>query len=241
MGEPIGRVHMLFRHPVKSMAGVSLESASLGWHGLEGDRRLAFRRVTEKGGVPWLTASRFPRLVLYRPLGNADEDPTLPTHVRTPAGRDLPLSGHELREEITAGFGAEVELMRLRQGMFDEAPVSIVSVATLEAVGREAGRPMDARRFRPNIVLDGEPRVAFAEDAWVGRVLRLGSGRDAPAVAVTLRDERCVMVNLDPDTADADPNVMKAAVRLNGNNAGVYAVVVRTGTVATGATVYLES
>ena len=60
MSIPIGRVRSLFRYPVKSMAGVSLEHASLGWHGIEGDRRFAFRRVTEKGGMPWLTASRLP-------------------------------------------------------------------------------------------------------------------------------------------------------------------------------------
>jgi hypothetical protein len=34
---------------------------------------------------------------------------------------------------------------------------------------------------------------------------------------------------------------MKAAVRLNGNDLGVYAVVVRTGTVTPGADFYLET
>jgi hypothetical protein len=92
---PIGRVRSLFRYPVKSMAGVYLERASLGWHGIEGDRRFAFRRVSERGGMPWLTASRFPRLVLYRPFGSAAEDPSLPTHVRTPEGRELSLRGDE--------------------------------------------------------------------------------------------------------------------------------------------------
>lgn len=236
MSESIGRIHAIFRHPVKSMAGIALERAMLGWHGIEGDRRCAFRRVGEKGGFPWLSASRFPRLLLYRPFG-ADGDTALPTHVKTPDGRDLPLGG-ELAAEVGAALGEEVELMRLKHGMFDETPVSIISVATMEAISREAGRPMDARRFRPNIVLDGG--VAFGEDAWVGRVLRLGPGSDAPAVAVTLRDERCAMLNLDPDTAEAHPEVMKAAVRLNGNHAGVYATVVRTGTISTGDTVHLE-
>lgn len=116
MDAPVGRIHSVFRYPVKSMAGVSLERANLGWHGIEGDRRFAFRRVAEKGGLPWLTASRLPRLILYRPFGSAAEDPNLPTHVKTPAGRDLPLGGDELRQELTALFGAEVDLMRLRQG-----------------------------------------------------------------------------------------------------------------------------
>jgi len=240
MSAPIGRVHTFFRYPVKSMAGVSLERASLGWHGIEGDRRFAFRRVAEKGGMPWLTASRLPRLILYRPFGSAAEDPNLPTHVKTPDGRDLPLGGDELREELSAAFGAQVELMRLRHGIFDEAPVSILSAATLETLARETGRPMDVRRLRPNVFLETGDAKGLPEDAWVGKVLRLGSGLDAPAVAITQRDERCVMVNLDPDTAAADAGVMKAAVRLNDNDLGVYAVVVRTGTVTPGASVYLE-
>lgn len=222
------------------MAGASLERAHLGWHGIEGDRRFAFRRVSATGGMPWLTASRLPRLILYRPFGSAAEDPDLPTHVKTPGGRDLLLSGEELREELTAAFGAEVDLLRLRQGIFDEAPVSILSAATLETLARETGRAMDVRRLRPNVFLETADARGLAEDAWVGKVLRLGSGSDAPAVAITLRDERCVIVNLDPDTAASDAGVMKAAVRLNDNTLGVYGVVVRTGTVTRGASVYLE-
>ena len=56
----IGQVEALFRYPVKSMGGERLELAELGWHGLEGDRRLAFRRVDERSGFPWLTASKLP-------------------------------------------------------------------------------------------------------------------------------------------------------------------------------------
>ena len=241
MSAPVGRVRSLFRYPVKSMAGVSLERASLGWHGIEGDRRFAFRRLAERGGMPWLTASRLPRLVLYRPFGSAADDPNLPTHVRTPEGRELPLAGDELRTELATAFGAEVELMRLGSGIFDEAPVSILSAASVETLAGETGRTLDVRRFRPNVFLETGDVGGLVEDAWVGRVLRLGSGPDAPAVALTLRDLRCVMVNLDPDTAASDAGVMKAAVRLNDNTLGVYGVVLRTGTLTAGASVYLEA
>ena len=239
MREPMGRIRGLFRYPVKSMAGVALETARLGWHGIEGDRRLAFRRVADKGGFPWLTASRLARLVLYRPFGGEGGDP-VPTHVKTPDGRDLEIGGDEMRAELAAALGADVELMRLDRGIFDEAPVSIVSVASLEAVARDAQRPTDVRRFRPNLLVEAEEGVAFAEDAWIGKVLRLGSGPDAPAVAVTMPDKRCVMINLDPDTATAEAGMMKSAVRLHDNNVGVYAVVVRAGTIALGAGLYLE-
>jgi hypothetical protein len=57
----IGQVEAIFRYPVKSMAGEQLEAANLGWHGLDGDRRLALRRMENRSGMPWLTASKLPR------------------------------------------------------------------------------------------------------------------------------------------------------------------------------------
>jgi uncharacterized protein len=60
-------------------------------------------------------------------------------------------------------------------------------------------------------------------------VLSFGEGDDAPAVAVTMRDERCSMVNLDPDSARSAPEVMKAVVRVNENTAGIYGAVTRSG------------
>ena len=46
----IGQIEAIFRYPVKSMRGEPLEVATLGWHGLDGDRRLAFRRLDNRGG-----------------------------------------------------------------------------------------------------------------------------------------------------------------------------------------------
>ena len=67
MGIELGKIAFLFRYPVKSMAAERLDAATLGWHGFEGDRRLAFRRLADDGGYPWLTASRLPELLLYQP------------------------------------------------------------------------------------------------------------------------------------------------------------------------------
>ena len=64
----IGRVEVIYRYPVKSMGGERLEVADLGWHGIDGDRRLAFRRMEDRSGFPWLSASKLPDLVRYAPL-----------------------------------------------------------------------------------------------------------------------------------------------------------------------------
>src|SRR5438309_7137225 len=154
-----GRVSAIFRYPVKSMAGESLDTARLGWHGFEGDRRLAFRRLTDKSAFPWLTASKLPQLLLYKPVrldsnANRQDGELLPTHVRTPDGNEYELRSDELREEISSRYGSAVELMNLRHGIFDEACISVISLGTVHGVERESGRDVDLRRFRPNIAIE---------------------------------------------------------------------------------------
>ena len=235
----IGRVCEVVRYPVKSMAGISTEWASLGWHGLDGDRRFAFRRIGDESAFPFLTAGRFPQLIRYRPVG-LDETTFEPARVLTPDGAEVELRGTELQAEIGEKFGKPVELMKLKHGIFDEAPMSVITLATIAGIGREAGVDLDRRRFRANVFLETENAEVFQEDAWVGGTLVFGDGDAAPAVAVTLRDERCVMLNLDPDTAVQDPRVMKAVVRMSDNYAGVYATVIRTGTIRVGDRVSLR-
>jgi hypothetical protein len=75
----------------------------------------------------------------------------------------------------------------------------------------------------------------------VGGVLLFGEGDDAPAITVTMRDVRCSMVNLDPDSARSAPEVMKAVVRRNQNNAGIYGAVTRIGRLAVGQTIFLRA
>jgi uncharacterized protein YcbX len=236
----LGHIHQLVRYPVKSMAGVATDSAFLGWHGLQGDRRFAFRRLDDKSGFPWLTASRLPELILYQPIGLAEnsEEPT-PTHVRTPEGIDLALRSAELQNSVAEKFGSAVELMKLTHGIFDEASVSVINLATISAIGREVGDDLDIRRFRANIVIATDATEAFQEDDWIGSRLVFGDNDAGPMLNVAMSDPRCVMINLDPDTAKQDPRIMKAAVRLNNNNAGAYTNVVRTGQLVVGQPVSL--
>jgi len=222
------------------MAAVSTNSAFLGWHGLQGDRRFAFRRLNDKSSFPWLTARRLPELLLYQPLGldeNAEE-PT-PTHVRTPEGLDLEIGTAELQDSVTERFGSAVELIKLKHGIFDEASVSVINLATIAAIGREVGQDLGTRRFRPNIVIATDSTDPFIEDGWIGGRLIFGSNEDGPIVSITMPDPRCVMINLDPDTAQQDPRIMKAAIRLNRNNAGAYGTVARTGQISVGQSVSL--
>jgi uncharacterized protein len=238
----IGQVEAIFRYPVKSMGGERLDAAELGWHGLEGDRRLAFRRMDDRSGFPWLSASKLPDLVLFAPQRHEDgAQGDLPTHVRTPDGEELPVFGDELAAEVGRRYGAPVQMMQLKHGIFDEASISVIAFDTVREIGRLAGRSPDVRRFRPNVVVRALRPVPFQEDEWLGGVLSFGEGDDAPAITVTMRDVRCSMVNLDPDSASPAPEMLKAVVRVHQNTAGIYGVATRIGRLAAGQTIFLRA
>lgn len=230
----IGEVEALYRYPLKSMMGESLEVANLGWHGLDGDRRLAFRRADDRGGFPWLTASKLPELILFAPqrrgpAANGD----FPTHVRTPEGQ-------ELAGDVGHRHGSPVEMMHLNRGIFDEASISVIASATVGEVARLAAQRPDVRRFRPNILIASMGSLPFEEDAWVGGVVWFGETKERAAIGVTNRDERCSMVNVDPDSACPNPEVLKAIVRVRDNKARVYGTVIRRGCVEVGQPVFFE-
>lgn len=149
------------------------------------------------------------------------------------------LRSAELEREVTDRSGTSVELMQLRHGIFDDAPVSIITETTAAGIAREAGMDVDCRRFRANILLDARGVEPFVENSWIGATLLFGDTEPRPAVRVTARDARCVMINMDPDTAVQDPRMLKTVVRLNQNDAGVYGTVIQTGAISVGDAVTL--
>jgi uncharacterized protein YcbX len=256
----IGHIEAIFRYPVKSMRGERLEAANLGWHGLDGDRRLAFRRMDDndndkvRSGFPWLSASKLPGLLLFTPHRNKDADADadadadraqgdlqLATHVRTPDGEAMPVFGDDLAKEVGRRYGTPVQMMQLKHGIFDEASISVIASDTVREISQLAGQTPDVRRFRPNVVVRLLRPSPFQEDEWLGGVLSFGKkdDDDAPAITVTMRDVRCSMVNLDPDSASPTPEMLKAVVRAHQNTAGIYGAVTRIGRLAVGQTITL--
>ncbi|HUP46876.1 MAG TPA: hypothetical protein VM779_15320 [Thermoanaerobaculia bacterium] len=224
------------------MSGELLDVADLGWHGLDGDRRLAFRRADDRSGFPWLTASKLPELILFAPQRRAPAvDGNLPTHVCTPEGEELALFGEELAAEVGRRHGSPVEMMYLNRGIFDEASISVITSTTVgQAASLAAPRP-DVRRFRPNILIASLRSIPYEEDEWVGGVLSFGQGNEAAAIGITNRDERCSMVNFDPDSARPTSELLKAIVRVRDNKVGVYGTTIRRGRLAVGQPIFLES
>ena len=152
----------------------------------------------------------------------------------------MAIFGEELAAEIERRHKAPVQMTHLRGGIFDEASVSVIATETVREIGTLAERALDVRRFRPNIVVRLLRPNPFEEDTWLGGVLLFGEPGEGPRVAVTMRDVRCSMVNFDPDSGRADPEVLKSIVRTHQNTAGIYGTVIRIGRLAIGQTIRLQ-
>ena len=229
----VGRVVALWRYPVKSMAGEELDGAEVSWPGLAGDRRWAFIRAGQvHSGFPWLTMRERPELARYRPRfaepGRPDASPVL---VRTPGGGELDVADPALAAELGPG----VRAIKQNRGVFDTFPLSLLTVQSLAGLGRLASTGLAAGRFRPNLLVDA-PGRDFPEDAWVGRLLRIGG----LGMRVDQRDKRCVMVTIDPVTLVRDPAILRVVARERDTRLGVYGSTVEPGRVAVGDPVELE-
>ena len=235
-GRPVGRVVGLWRYPVKSMGAEELPGVEVSWHGLAGDRRWAFiRNGVVQSGFPWLTLRERKDMCHYRPSfvepARPDKSPTV---VRTPSGVLLDVTDPALGEELCPG-GARV--IRQDRGIFDTFPLALITVQTIVRLGEMVGARLDIQRFRPNILVDAADGAPFAEDGWVGCVLRIGGLR----MRVDKRDGRCVIITIDPVTTERNPEILRAVARDRQGFLGVYGSTVEPGRIAVNDPVLLES
>jgi uncharacterized protein YcbX len=86
---------------------------------------------------------------------------------------------------------------------------------------------LDKRSFRANIYAGFEAMSGFAEDAFIGHKVKIGT---KAVIAVTDRDPRCKMITLDPDTSEARPEVLRRVAQAHDGKAGLYGVVLIEGT-----------
>lgn len=235
MSNAIATVAELFLYPVKSMAGVAIEEAHVGLDGLLGDRNYSFVRADQaaRNSFPWMTARESARMLLYKPefAAHPTPDHAEPSvKVRTPEG-DLHDAGDSaLREELVAKMGHPLFLLRSARGVFDCQHVSLFSLATVGALAAEAGCPIDRRQFRANVYLEPASGQPFEEEAWTRCLLQNGDA----IIGVTQRDSRCMMVNLDPESATQNPKVLKTVAQGHQGQVGIYANVVRPGVIRAG-------
>jgi uncharacterized protein len=229
------QVAELWRYPVKSLQGERLDTVRVTADGLEGDRGWALYDVATGFG---LTARRVPELLFASarlrgdgtvevrgPDGEVlDGDDALSAWLGRPVTLESVESGAARRYEDLVDPEAESGRWQAFEGppgpFHDSrgARVSLVSRATVDG--------WDPRRFRANVLLDGE-----GEDAWVGSSVALGSAR----LDVGMRIGRCVMVTRpQPGGIGADPGVLRTIARERQACLAVGALVARPGTIGVG-------
>jgi len=122
---------------------------------------------------------------------------------------------------------------------FDSAMIHVVATGSLEhmraLIGADA--QIDPRRFRPNIVVETDPRLTgFVEDEWVGGTLEAG----AAVKIVSLRQAlRCVMTTHKQAELVRDLRILRAAAQHHKAKLGVFASIGTPGRVRVGDPVYL--
>jgi uncharacterized protein YcbX len=260
----VGQVESLWRYPVKSMRGEELREAFVGFPGFYGDRLYAFRSSAAPKGFPYLTGREQERMLLYRPKYRHPERMTKPANlaeaealapgltavygdsadamvdVETPSGELLAIDDPRLISVLREGIreAHELTLLRSDRAMTDCRPISLFSIQTARQISQQLGADVDKRRFRANVYMELESGNAFAEDEFVGHTLRIGA---KTMIAVIDRDPRCKMITLDPDTAQANPEIMRRVARDRDGKVGVYGAVLVEGTIRPGDEIALLS
>ena len=251
----VGTVDSVWRYPVKSMAGEALAEAFVGYAGVYGDRIYAVLDSAGARGFPYYTGRDRGQMLLYRPrfrnpqlaskppnqadaLQLAALSPVYPNltelevDVDTPSGQTLAVDDPALLAMLADERSSSgLSLLRSHRAMTDCRPVSLISLQTIEQLGREVDAALDKRRFRANLYAKLGTANGFGEDALVGRRLQIGS---RVVIAVLEQDARCKMITIDPDTGAETPAILRNVARAHGGNAGVYGAVLIEGIVRPG-------
>jgi uncharacterized protein YcbX len=253
----VGHVESLWRYPVKSMRGEALPEAFVSFSGILGDRLYAVHNSAAPKAFPYLTARGRNNMLLYRPffrdrertvlpsnLQEADAlgpgvTPLYPSHdelavdVETPTGQVFGIDDPQLLHALSDNKSpaSALTIRRSDRAFTDCRPISMFSTQTVRKIEDALGLAVDKRRFRANMYVDLASGEGFAEDQYVGRQLRIGS---KVVIAVLERDIRCQMISLDPETSQANPEILKYVARNHDGKAGIYAAVLVEGMVREG-------
>ncbi len=241
------RVKEIWRFPVKSVGGESLLAADLTDLGVVGDRGWSLFDV-ETGNT--LTARRTPELLFASArIVAGDLAITLPdgsevgerdhAAISSWLGRETEIRAagdHNLDEggtyEVPLDFERDAEWVSWQGpgGAFHDSKWSRVSLVSTTTMGE-----WDQRRFRTNIIVEGE-----GEDDFVGSHVRIG-GVEGTELAVFKQIDRCVMVTRPQPGLARDVELLKTINAERDTFLAIGALVAQPGPVAIGDSVELVS
>lgn len=235
------RLSGIHLYPVKSLAGLSVDSWMGGVHGLEYDRH--WMLVDEKG--EFVTQRRLPRMALIQTALRGDalvlsapgmqelivakEYPGAPLEVLVWEDRVQALdAGVQVADWLSGFLGEPLRLVYFppharrpvdpdyaemddRTAFSDGFPYLLISEASLQELNGRLEQPLPMGRFRPNLVVSGTE--PFAEDRW--RRIRVGG----LSFRVVKPCSRCIITTIDPLTArrGAEPLRTLSGYRRRGN------------------------
>ena len=226
----VGRVRELWWYPVKSFLGQPREMLTVVPEGVPGDREFA---LADAGTGRVLSAKRVHQLVSGRTEGN---------EIVLPDGRRVSPESSDAGEILSSWLGREVRVVRAPAGderpevlgeeetifrgqaggLHDDSPIHIVTTSTLAYLRTlYPGGDYDARRFRPNIVIDTGAAEGPVEQAWIGKVLRIG-GAEGAEFDVTKTCHRCVITTLPQFELPHDPAILRTVNQQADGETGVY-------------------
>ena len=259
----VGRLESVWRYPVKSMPGESLPEAYVSFAGVLGDRLYAVHHAGAPKAFPFLTARSRKEMLRFRPRFRHPELTLVPDNLtdaesRGPGLTPLFPASENLALEVEAPNGktlsasdpalpglvggdqinpSDLTIMRSDRAITDCRPLSLLATQTIDGIGRAVGLTLDKRRFRENLYVDLNSGEGFAEDAFVGRRLRIG-----PKLTVHIleRDIRCRMIGIDPESLDENSEILRYVAKNHDGRAGVYAAVLVEGLVRPGDDIVLE-
>jgi uncharacterized protein YcbX len=225
------RIAGLWRYPVKSMLGEPCEELRVEARGAEGDRLYAVRDAEGKLGSG-KNSSRHRRIEGLFGFRAASEG--LAPRITFPDGRDLQASDPAIHAALSAALGLPVTLSAEKDlSHYDSAPLHLVTTSSLAGLKKALpGAGIDERRFRPNLVIEGE-----GENRWIGRTLQVG---DEVRLEVVDWTARCVMITMAQSELADEPRILRAVAQGEAEALfGVYAEVLVPGRIRRGDAVRL--
>lgn len=246
----------LWRYPVKSMMGEELRSTSVTEKGIQGDRSSALVDVETGKIVSAKNPKRWPNMFSFRSryedIKNSND-----IRITLPNGTTVKSSDSKANSILSDALGKEVRFISqvpdepkleeywpdieeldnrdivtdedMPKGTFyDLAIIHLLTTSTLDELRRlyPEGR-FEARRFRPNIIVNTD-QAGFVESGWVDKTVTIG---EEVKLKITDHCPRCVMTTLSQGDVPKDTNILRTAAQHNDAHVGVYADVIKGGTI----------
>jgi uncharacterized protein len=202
---------------------------------------------------PPQVAENIPHIKITLPDGTqvfSGQDKDIDYTLSKALGRDVRLVKANLDKPSYEEYWPDIEGLAQREKVTDEAmpprtffDIAVIHLLTTSTINRLRGLypegRFEVRRFRPNIVVESASgEKDFIENSWIGKKITIG---EDIVLRVMGPCTRCVMITLPQGDLPRDSGILRTVAKYNHVNVGVYASVLRSGTIHRGDLVRLEA